>query len=213
MLLSSAFSQPEPSNDRPLDFFRENQSVVSKLGRDACLGLETGISRFRPDDSPSDRGLLLYLSLKQVLGNSLLGDGFRRDKKLNHFRLVAPRSFSPFPTEICFTRGSISGDIALFNRKGIMFGEFLSGNGNFVSQGAFEFDMPLSSIQSRLLLLIDVHLDLISNQGYSGVIYLVDGEFASDSGEILQIRDQMTVCQFPDHGDFLSGYYESPVLD
>ena len=205
-------SQPSPSPKRPLDAFRTRPDIASKLGRDVCIGLETGISRFAPDDSNCDKGMQLYLALKQALGVSVVTDGFKRDRKNNHFRLVAPQGFSDYSTEICFTRGSVDGDLVELNRKGIMFEGFIRDNGSVVGQGTFDFGFPAVVTLSRLLLVIDIREDAVAPQGYSGSIYLVDGEFASDSGELIDISDRLLLTSFPDLGDFTGGFYEGPTL-
>ena len=206
------FLEFDPSSQRPLDVFRTRPDVVSKLGKDVCTGFQIGVSRFGSEDSNCDRGMHLYLALKQVVGTSLVADGFRREPKNNHFRLVAPSGFSPFATEICFTRGSVDGDLVEFNRKGTMFQDFIRSNGAFMVQGELDFGFSAGTAQSRLLLVIDIREDAVSAQGYSGSIYLVDGEFARESAELMAINDLLLVSHFPDLGDFSSGHYEAPSL-
>ncbi len=211
MALSSAHHQPEPSK-KPLDAFRARPDIVAKLGRDACTGLETGIARFAPDDSNCDKGMQLYLALKQTIGVSLLDDGFKRGIKHNHFRLTAPPRFSPFSMDICFTRGNVEGDLVDFNRKGVMFVSFIKGNGQLVLQGELDLGLPPATTHSRLLMVVDVREDMVAPQGYSGSIYLVDGKFATDSGEFIAIQDSLVLSHFPDLGDFSGGFYEAPEL-
>ncbi len=196
-----------------MDAFRSRPDVVVRLHRDTCTGLEKAIANMVPDDSNCDKGMHIYLGVKQTLGRSLVADGFKRERINNHFRLVVPTSFSTFATEICFTRGSVDGDLVEISRKGPMFHNFMDHNGQFVVQGEFDYGLPVQSVLSRLILIIDIREDAVAASGYSGSVLLIDGECSESSGEVIRIKDQLLLGQFPDFGDFAGGHYEAPSLD